>query len=64
MIAAMCGCKPFFVEENMRSGKLKFVVMGDTRVSTIKQIRQWLATFPEQSGRIGSRGARQVRSQF
>jgi len=54
--AAYVGCTPFAIEEAWRDGSLKYLVIGGSRVSTTKQLDEWMDSFEEQSGKLPGRG--------
>jgi hypothetical protein len=54
--AEMCGCTPNFIESEMVAGRLKFKILGDTRVIPVEELKTWFESLPIQTGKLKPRG--------
>jgi hypothetical protein len=54
--AEMCACTPNFIESEMVAGRLKFKILGDTRVIPVEELKTWFESLPIQTGKLKPRG--------
>src|SRR5216683_1404995 len=54
--AAYLGCTPFAIEEAMRSGALRFRIVGGCRVVAIKDLDRYFESIQPQTGKREGRG--------
>ena|SRR6266850_1648496 len=54
--AAYLGCTPFAIEEAMRSGALRFRIVGGSRVVAIEDLDKYFESIQPQIGKLAGRG--------
>ncbi len=54
--AAYLGCTPFAIEEAMRSGALRFRIVGGSRVVAIEDLDKYFESIQPQIGKLVGRG--------